>query len=334
MYIIKTLAQALAASLRPSPKTFLIALLSLFLLAGFDARADSLGHALREKDALRAERIITKLRGMEQALMETSAFGKRQQPLEKISSSLFVEVAELRASHLKTDLTTAIFLYEEASNGQFNANDAAPDCEDELREAYSKLCRENQTGTLAGFLMAKARLHTLWAEATLKDYRGSKDAITMATLEEMLTERRRDVKLAESAVAALKSLEKEIYNYSSLAEFEEHRRLARVSFARLSADASASLQHVNRVLLSLPRSTLFYPLYHARNAYANGLFWWQKTDRQSKLVVNVNAFKEPDEMKSSNFDKNSVSYTVVINWRKAVKHTREAENMIEALKIG
>jgi hypothetical protein len=332
--MIKTFALALVASLRPSPKTCLIALLSLSSLAGFNAYAStSPDHALREKDVKRAESIIARLRALENARPASANSQPQPIPFEKISDRLFVQVAALRASDLKTDLATAIFLYDEAARAPFGAESARLDCESELREVYARLCRETKSGTLAHFLRAKARLHLQWAEATINDYLGIKDGATLATLEEMRRERRHDVKLAEQAVTALKILERDVYDYASLAKFEEHRRLATVSFERLSADVSEMRRRVDTILVSLPRSPLFYPLYHARNAYVDGLFWWQKTYRQSKLVVNVNSFTEPDEMKSSNLDAHAVNYTVAINWRKAIRHTREAAQMIEALNL-
>jgi hypothetical protein len=333
--MIKTLARALTISSRPSSKASLLALLALLSVAGFNARAESADHALREKDVLRAERIVAKLRDMERARWEAAGGGKQRNPLAKLSASLFVEVAKLHPSDLKTDLTSALFLYEEADQRrlQTNGSAAAPDCANELREIYARLCRESRPGTLADFLLAKAQLHLSWAEATIKVYRGSKDTVALVTREKMLSERRSDLRLAESAIRALRSLEKDLYNYSSLIEFEEQRKLARISFEQFAADASEALRYVDRVLLSLPRSTLFNPLYHARNSYANGLFWWQKTYRQSRLVVNVNSFNEPDEIKSASFDPDAVNYTVAINWRKAIKHTRQAENIIEALKV-
>ena len=332
--MIKTLALALAASLRPAPKKFLIAAFALLALASTSASAYSSGHALREKDVKRGERILAKLRDTEQAHAETAATGKRRKRFVEISGSLFVEVAKLSASDLKTDLTTAVFLYEEASQGGFQTEEGAPSCEDELREVYLKLCRENRSGKLSDFLRAKAQLHILWAEAIIRDYRGDRDEATAATLAEMRRERSLDVKLAESALSSLRSLEKEVKGYSSLAEFEEQRSLARVPFEQLAADASLALAHVDHILSAMPRSQLFYPLYHARNAYANGLFWWQKTQLQNKLVVNAKSFKEPDEMKSSKLDAEVVSYTVAINWRNAIKQTRALFNMIEALKVG
>jgi hypothetical protein len=331
--LIKNLALAMAASLRPSLKTYLMAFLALSFLSGSDAYGRSPDRALREKDVSRAESIVGKLRRLEQSRVESVDLQSQRKLFDKMYPGLFIQVAELRAGDLKTDLTTAVFLEEEAWRAMFEANRAALDCTAELREVYARLCVENKSGTVSDFLRAKARLHIKWAEASINDYRGSKDAATTATLAEMHMERRDDLKLAEQAVKALKSLEKKVYDYSSLAEFEECRALARVPFEQLTEDVSGMLQAVDRILLSLPRSPLYYPLYHARNSYVDGLFWWQKTYRRSKLVVDVNSFNEPDEMQMSHLDVNALSYTAVINWRKAIRHTREALNMIEVLKI-
>jgi hypothetical protein len=167
--MIKNLALALVASLRPSSKTSLIALLSLLCLAGFDAQGHSSSDlALIEKDIKKGESIITQLRALEQL---PAAANSQNQPkrFEKVSASLFARVATLRASDLKTDLTTAVFLYDEAARVSLDSQGAPPDCERELREVYARLCRESKTGALAGFLMAKARLHIEWAEATIND---------------------------------------------------------------------------------------------------------------------------------------------------------------------
>lgn len=324
----------MAASLRSSPKIFLITFLALPFLSGFNVYGVSPDLALREKDVAKAESIVLKLRWLEQSRTNSADLQSQRKLIGKMYLGLFIQVAELRAGDLKTDLTTAIFLYEEAWREQFEANRPEHDCKGEMREVYARLCLENKNGMVSDFLRAKARLHTRWAEALINDYRGIKDAATTATLAEMRSERRNDLRLAEQAVTALKSLEKKVYDYSSLAEFEEHKALARVPFKQLCEDVSGMLQSIDRILLSLPRSQLFYSLYHARNSYVDGLFWWQKTYRRSKLVVDVNSFDDADKIQISNPDANVLNYTAVINWRKAIKHTREAVNIIEALKFG
>jgi hypothetical protein len=331
--MIKTLVPA-SSPLRPSPKTFLIVIaLSFLCLAGLDARAASSSDpALREKDIKRGERILATLRALDQSQPEAVAGQRQRRSARKISDELFVAAAGLDSSDLKTDLATALFLYDEAFSEEFNSRRTSIDCEAELRETYARLCRENQGGTLSLYLQAKARLHARFAAATINDYRGIKDDATNSALEEMRRERSNDLRLAERAVKALKSLEGEVYAYKSLADFEEHRRLSNVSFERFSEDVSEMLRRVDPVLLSLPRSPLFYTLYHARNLYADGLFWWRKTYRRTKLVVDVNSFNEPDEMKSRDPAPEASNYTVAISWRKAINHTREAARLIEAFK--
>ena len=329
---VKNLPPAALASVRHAPKLFLIAFLTVSSFAGFGVRASAPAPTLREKDVATGERIVGKLRRLEQLTKESASSEKHRKLIAKMYPGLFVEVADLRESDLKTDLTTAVFLYDEVLQSQIDANNTVPVCEDEPREIYAKLCAEDKSGTLQDFLRAKARLHTRWAEAVINYHRGINDVATMSTLQLIRGERENDLTLARQAVEALQVLEKNVCNYSSLSEFEEHRALARVPFERLSKKVSATLQAVDRILLSLPRSPLFYPLYHARNAYANGIFWWQKTHSRSKLVVNANAFNEPDVMNSAKLDTGEVGYTIVINWRKAIRHTREAANIIEAFK--
>jgi hypothetical protein len=311
---------------------FLVAFLALSSFTSFKVYASAPASTLREKDIATGESIIAKLHRLEQLTKESAKSEKHRKLVAKMYPGLFVEVADLRESDLRTDLTTAVFLYDEVLQSQIDSNNTVPDCDDEPREVYAKLCAENKDGTLPSFLMAKARLHTRWAEAVINYHRGRGDVSTMATLELISTERHNDLTLARQAVEALQVLEKNVCNYSTLAEFEEGRTLAHVPFERFNAEVSKMLQSVDRILLSLPRSPLFYALYRARNAYANGIFWWQKTHPRGKLIVDAKAFTGPDDLKSSKLDAGVVNYTVVINWRNAIRHTREAANLIEVLK--
>jgi hypothetical protein len=287
--------------------------------------------ALREKDVRRGEEVVAQLRRVER-LSVTDLRGYRAL-VEELSPGLFVKVSELKESDLKTDLTTAVFLYDEALREPKDAGEVAVDCAAELRGVYSRLCAKEESVTTVKFLWAKARLHTDWAEALIKSERGAKDAATSAALEEMRAERRNDLALAERALAALKSLGQEVRVSSSLAEFQERAALARVSFERLSEDAASALREVDRILQSLPRGPLFYPLYHARNFYSDGLFWWRKTYQRKQAVVEVNSLAKRDEAESLNLDPDAVDYTVSINWRNAAKRTRRAEQLIAAAKM-
>ena len=289
------------------------------------------GPALREKDVGKGSEIVAELRRLEQ-LSETDFQGYRALAA-KLYPGLFVKVSELGEGDLKTDLTTAVFLYEQARHEWKNAGDVAVDCAAELRGVYARVCAEEKSDTTLKFLRAKARLHTKWADALLKSHKGTTDAATSAALEEMRAERRNDLALAEKALVALKALGQEVRVSSSLAEFQEQRAaLARVSFERLSAEAASVLREVDTILQSLPRGPLFYPLYHARNLYSDGLFWWRKTYRRQQMVVDANSFNERDDADALNMDPDTVDYTVSINWRNAAKRMRRAEQLIATAK--
>lgn len=288
--------------------------------------------ASREKDVRRGEEIVAELRRLER-LTKTDVRGYRALG-DKLYPGLFVKVSELGEGDLKTDLTTAVFLYEQALHESENAGDVAVDCAGELRNVYARVCAaEEKNDTTLKFLWAKARLHTDWADALIKSQRGATDPATAAALEEMRAERRNDLALGEKALAALRTLEQEVHVYSSLAEFQEQRAaLAKVSFEQLSEDAAAALKEVDRILQSLPRGPLFYPLYHARNFYSDGLFWWRKTYRRRQMVVEVNSFSQPDDAASLNMDPEAVEYTISVNWRNASKRLRRAEQLIATAK--
>jgi hypothetical protein len=325
--------------LAPKALPYLYRLRKLVLLAFLCGLplADSLAHVgptvvpLREKDVRRAESIIRQLRRLEHATTSTG-FRDYQALTDKSYPGLFIRVSELRDSDLKTDLTTAVFLYEEALHRLKDSATININCEDELRDIYVKACVEKRSRTPAALLWAKARLHTDWADATLKYHQGIKDEQILGSLKEMRRARQNDLILAERAVEILRTLERNVRVYPSLAEFEASGALAGVPFERLSQEVADALLSIDGLLRSLPRGPLFYPLYHARNAYSDGVFWWQKTYRQRRLVVNANSFSEPEELKSVNLDPALINYTVVVNWRKAIHQTRQAERIIETLK--
>lgn len=302
--------------------------LSILIAALACGSARAGGLALRDKDVRKGEEIVAALRRMERA----ADFQSYSAAADKLYPGLFAKVSGLREGDLKTDLTTAVFLYEQARHEAETRPGAAFDCAGELREVYAGVCAEEEGATVAGFLRAKARLHTLWADALLSSHRGATDPATLAALAQMRAERGKDMALAEEALAALKALGREVHVYPSLAQFQEREALARVPFERLSEDAASALQKVDRILQSLPRGPVFYPLYHARNFYSDGLFWWRKTHSRKAVVVDVNSFGEPDEARSLNMDAEAVDYTVAINWRNAAGRTRRAEKLIAAAK--
>ncbi|MDQ3818000.1 MAG: hypothetical protein M3362_09940 [Acidobacteriota bacterium] len=312
--------------------THLRVALVLLFVCSLHAYGGTEQRALKEREIKKGADIIEKLRRIEQLTDGAPDFESYKKLIDKLYPDLFVKAADLGEGDLKTDLTTAVFLYDEALRGFHNSDRSETLCIDETRAVYAKLCADPRNDTAAKLLWARARLHTRWAAALIDYNRGVKDAATIRTLDEMDRERSFDLALAEKAVAALRTLEQEVCAYPSLAELEEKRALATVSFERLSKDADDAILKVDLILRDLPRGALFYSLYLARNSYSDGLFWWRKSYRRKEMVVNVNNFNSRDELKTLNLDAGTVNYTVTINWRKAISHTHHAMSIIEALR--
>ncbi len=281
-----------------------------------------------DKEIKRAEKIIDSLRAIERA---GGSFETFRLAFGRFYPDIFEDVAALREGDLKTDLGTAVFLYEAAFR-VWRAGDATiRNCDGEMRELYHKLCLENLKGTRAQLLRAKARLHTRWAESTLNQVLGCADSATLSATAEVRAARNFDLALAARAVAELKSLERDVYPYSSVAAFEEgHAAVAVSSLKEFSARASEAFLTIDRALASLPRSPLRQTLQNARNSYRDGLFWWQKTEPRNALTISADALLEQDPLEAAHLDAKAARYTVVLNWRNAQKQTARAEQLIRS----
>lgn len=307
-------------------KLLSIALYVLLLLAGESLSLATI-RAPGASELKKASNVLAKLDELQTAAADE---GDYKRVVRKFYPELFSSVASLPEGELKTDLSTAAFLYQKAYAVE-RGGDAA-DCDNEVKALYHNLCSKRGNQTRAGLLLAKAHLHAQWAQALIRFYLGSTDALTINTVSEIKRERLIDLKLAERAVAILKTLDEEVNSYSSLSEFEEHNAVARVSFDRLSKDFEVGGGTVQRLLSSLPRNLLYYHLQNALNSYNDGLFWWEKTHARreaSASVVSVNNWTEPPSQKPLGFDVGTINYTVVGNWRKAGKHIADAASEIE-----
>jgi hypothetical protein len=302
--------------------------MSAFILLAGENLCPAKGTTPGDKELKTAEKVLTKLAELQTASTNPNAY---KAAVSKLYPKLFINVADLHESDLKTDLSTAAFLYEKAYDLERGNDASAPDCSNEVRELYKNLCLRRGNQTSVQLLLAKAQLHAGWAEAVIRFYRGNTDASIVATLSEIKKERSIDMILAERAVAILKTLDGEVTSYSSLGEFEERNEVARVSFDKLSGDFETVATIAQQLLSSLPRNLLRYQLQNALNSYSDGLFWWQKTHtrRAAVTVVSVNNWTEPASQKPIGFDAGTINYTVICNWRKARKHIANAVIEIE-----
>ncbi|HWS53287.1 MAG TPA: hypothetical protein VN228_04145 [Pyrinomonadaceae bacterium] len=294
------------------------------------ADADA-SQALREKDVRRAEQVLAKLRLLDDAgAARPDAAGFRSHT-RKLYPGLFVTVADLRPSDLKTDLDTAVFLYAEVGRAWPAAAEAAADCEGERRDIYLPLCRGLRGGTSLELLLSKARLHAAWAGAAVRAYRGAGDAASAGALAEMKAARANDLLIAARVVEELRPLEAAVELPTSLADYQERRALSKVSPERLDAQLAEALARAGALLRWMPRSPAFYSLRGAWRSYGDGLFWFRKVRRSQSMVVSADDFG-PDPLRDFGRDPEQVGYAVSVNWRAAIKYTRLAEQSLSAAR--
>jgi len=299
--------------------------LTLFCLLVYGGRAVLAANG--DKDARRAETVVAKLRLLDAADASGDA-GAYRKAAGKLFPGLFVSVSELRDGDLKTDLSTAVSLYESA----LRARGRATDCERELRESYFRLCREN-AGDRASLLVAKARLHERWAEAELNYMRGERDAATLDTLAQVRAERNTDISLAAEALRALKELAGRVNdapgNKRLASSIEQRTSSSDESSKRLAESFSDPLEEIDRILASLPRGTTYLLLGNARDAFRDGLYWQLKTLPASSLVVNANSFADPNPLRQVDLDPDAAARAAADNLRAAQKFIRRAEEELK-----
>lgn len=281
---------------------------------------------LREKDVRGAEKVLVRLRLLDEAAARDDAAAFRALAA-KLYPGLFITVADMRAGDLKTDLGTAVFLHEELGRTWFTTGAATADCARERRDIYLTPCLDLRGGAVRQLLLSKARLHVRWAEAVVENFRAQDDAETSSALAAMKAARENDLLIAARVLAALKTLEGLVNTPPTYADYRERHTVLRVGFDQLDSEFGDALRLSGALLAQMPRSQTFYYLSSARRSYLDGLFWCRKVNRSRKLTVSASGF-EPDPLKDLRLDAVEVGYTVVVNWRAAMKYTRLAEQSL------
>ena len=271
----------------------LLTLLCLLVLAGRAAHASTQGRTHDDKELGKAEAVLSKLRRLEEAAPDAGSFERAARGL---FPKLYASVYGLREGNLKTDLSTAVALYESALRAGAEGGGAAPDCSREMREAYARLCLES--AGRAALLRAKARMHARWAGVELLYARGERGDATLEAHSAIRAERATDRALAEEALHVLEGLAK-LSAGDAPADAEAARRaLSDEHEGRASGkpaadeDLAGRLEQLDRILASLPRDGARRLLREARDAFRDGLYWRLKAAPAHALVVNANAFAE------------------------------------------
>lgn len=283
---------------------------------------------LREKDVRRAEKVLEKLRLLGEAAAAREGASALRGLTRQLYPGLFVTVAEMRPSDLKTDLDTAAFLYAEAGRTWAAAGDTPADCERERPDLYLPLCLTLDGRTARELLLAKARLHARWAAAVVRKYGGAVDAETSRLLSEMKGARAHDALIAARVVEALKSLEGMVNTPATYGDYLERPAAAKVSFERLDAGFADALGRAGVLLGWMPRGPAYYQLSGARRSYRDGLYWYGKVHASRTMVVSAAAGFTRDPLKDLRLDAGQVGHAVVANWKTAAKYTRLAEQSL------
>jgi hypothetical protein len=287
----------------------LLTLLCLLVFAGRAAHASAQGKALSGKELKKAEALLSKLRRLEEA--DPDSFTKAA---AKLYPGLYASVSGLRDGDLKTDLSTAVALYESALRAGLEGGGAASDCARELRETYARLCRES-AGRRVGLLRAKARLHARRAEAELLYARGERGDATLEALSAIRAERATDRALAEEALYVLEELATKAGDTRAAAGRVEN--------------LTDRFEQLDRILASLPFNRSRRLLGEARDAFRDGLYWQLKAAPARALVVNANSFAEYDALPPLGLRADDADRTALANLRAALKFIGKAKEEIE-----
>ena len=304
--IFKEVAAYLPFTLRMPRRAFSLTLLSLLVFAGGGAASAAPGGKDSEKDLQRAEAVLSKLRrlGEISATADPDAFIK---VARKLYPELFSKVSELREGGLKTELTTAVFLYE--SSLRAGRQGSEPDCSREPRESYARLCLETRERGRAAFLRAKARLHVSRAEAELLYARFERGTATLEAVARARAERATDRALAADALQSLKEL---VASSSG-------------DDARATPDVAGRLEAFDRVLNSLPRDRTHQLLRAARDAFRDGLYWRLKAAPALALVIDASSYTPSGELPRLGLRADDATNAAQANLRAALKFIKKAE---------
>lgn len=283
------------------------------------------GRTIRDADARRAVKVLTKLRLLHEAADAGDA-GAYRALASKLYPDLFVKVSEISPGDLGTDLSTAVFLAEKLGR-TWAAGEATADCRGERPDIYMPLCLSLRGGTVRQLLLSKSRLHARWAEAVLSDYRGEADAQTARTLAEMKAARANDVLIAARVLETLRTLEGLLGHPAGEACRGERPAATASGFDGPDAELAEALRVTGDLLVWMPRSQTFYRLSGARHAYADGLSWYRKVRQSKRLVISANSFA-PDPLKVLEVDPEQAAAAATANWRSAAKLTRLTERSL------
>jgi hypothetical protein len=242
-------------------------------------------------------------------------------------------VQRLPESDVKIDLATAARLYERAYTRRLTSmtSDGASSvsCADERPGADRSLCARQSPRDAIALMIGKARRHVEWARASVAEGRGDA-SVSAVALAEMRAERVLDLVCARQALTALSELEALTNAPATLADYEDEKKIGKVSAAEFGARLNASTQVVRRALAWLPESQVKMEIDNAWQSYTDALWWWERGERTSMVRVTNNKFTGQNFASMSHIAETQLGYNAVINLRHAREYTRRAEVLAAA----
>jgi hypothetical protein len=287
---------------------------------------------LSERQRAKTEHLIGQLEQLGGLAAQNPQYDEYRTTVRKLSVGIKAEVNKLPESDIKTDLLTALYLYQRVSSDWNELERQQPPeagCASEREGVDLYLC-QNTNGSQRAWVWKRARRHTGWARAELHAGQSVQDEALANELRVMLEERKLDVVLARKALEALKELRDDVIVYRSLGEFEDGRALARVSFESFTAHLRRTSPVVKHLLSLLPENRLKLELRNALLSYMDGGFWWSKVYSPAVINVSGRGFAEGEPTRLDKAYLSTDLYTVAINWRQGGQHIKRAEDLLNA----
>ena len=286
---------------------------------------------LSERQQAKTEHLIGKLEQLGILASQNPQYDEYLDRVRKLSGGIKEEADKLPESDIKTDLLTALYLYERVLSGWNKLERQGPlesRCASEREDADPYLC-QNTNGSQRVWLWSRARRHTNWARASLYAGKSLNNDALANEVRVMREERKLDVMLAQKALESLKELQGEVIVYRSLGEFEEGRSLARVSFESFTTHLHKTSPVVKHLLSLLPENRLKSELRNALLSYMDGGFWWSKVYSPAVINVSGGSFAEGEPTRLDKAYLSTDLYTVAINWRQGSEHIKRAEDLLK-----
>jgi hypothetical protein len=132
------------------------------------------------------------------------------------------------------------------------------------------------------------------------------------------------------AIALLKRLDEDVIVYRSLADFEDGRKLARVSLRTFERELQAVNTELQPLLNKMPAGKLKLQLTNALDSFRDGVYRWRLIDQPRVVSVSALAASEATRSPADVAFVSTMPYTVAIHWRQAHAYLNQSEKLLTA----